>query len=91
MSILSVSHVGEMFFNETNYDIAPFHSGSKARTTANLSLVYIDQRADMAVEFYIHNLTDELIKTDSYPSNAGFVKAMYAPPKSWGIRIQKDF
>ena len=44
-----------------------------------------------ALEFYIHNATDELIKTDSYPANAGFVKAMYAPPMAYGVRFNKDF
>ena len=45
----------------------------------------------MGLEFYIHNATDELIKTDSYPANAGFVKAMYAPPMAYGVRFKKDF
>ena len=36
-------------------------------------------------------LTDELIKTDSFAGNAGYVRAMYAPPRAFGFRFQKDF
>jgi hypothetical protein len=54
-------------------------------------MVFINEANAWGLEFYIHNATDELIKTDSYPANAGFVKAMYAPPMAYGVRFQKDF
>ena len=59
--------------------------------TVNTSMVFIDEANAWALEFYVHNATDELIKTDSYPANAGFVKAMYAPPMAYGVRFNKDF
>ena len=88
---LSVSHVGEMFFNETNYAVAPFHSGQEATTTANAAVTLVNETEAWGLEFYVFNLTDELIKTDSFAGNAGYVRAMYAPPRAFGIRFQKDF
>ena len=40
--------------------------------TVNTSMVFINEANSWGLEFYIHNATDELIKTDSYPANAGF-------------------
>ena len=50
-----------------------------------MKLMILRKRKFWALEFYVHNATDELIKTDSYPANAGFVKAMYAPPMAYGV------
>ena len=30
MNVVNVNYVGEMFFNESNYDVAPFHSGRES-------------------------------------------------------------
>ena len=54
-------------------------------------MVFINEAKSWGLELYVHNATDELIKTDAYPANAGFVKAMYAPPIAYGVRFQKDF
>ena len=91
MNVVNVNYVGEMFFNESNYDVAPFHSGREELTTVNTSMVFINEAKSWGLELYVHNATDELIKTDAYPANAGFVKAMYAPPIAYGVRFQKDF
>ena len=91
MNIVNVNYTGEMFYNESNYDVEPFHSGRDDLYTVNTSMVFINEANSWGLEFYIHNATDELIKTDSYPANAGFVKAMYAPPMAYGVRFQKDF
>jgi iron complex outermembrane receptor protein len=91
MNIISANYTGEMYYNETNYDRSPFHSGRDDLYTVNTSMVFIDEANAWALEFYVHNATDELIKTDSYPANAGFVKAMYAPPMAYGVRFNKDF
>jgi len=88
---LSISHTGEMFFNETNYAVAPFHSGQEATTTANAAVTLVNETEAWGLEFYVFNLTDELIKTDSFAGNAGYVRAMYAPPRAFGFRFQKDF
>jgi iron complex outermembrane receptor protein len=90
-NVINVNYVGEMFFNESNYDVAPFHSGREELTTVNTSMVFINEAKSWGLELYVHNATDELIKTDAYPANAGFVKAMYAPPIAYGVRFQKDF
>ena len=91
MNIVSANYTGEMFYNESNYDHEPFHSGRDDLYTVNTSMVFINEANAWGLEFYVHNATDELIKTDSYPANAGFVKAMYAPPMAYGVRFQKDF
>ena len=53
--------------------------------------VILEGKMELLDKLLNDNATDELIKTDSYPANAGFVKAMYAPPMAYGVRFQKDF
>ena len=53
--------------------------------------VILEGKMELLDNLLSDNATDELIKTDSYPANAGFVKAMYAPPMAYGLRFQKDF
>jgi hypothetical protein len=40
-----------MFFNETNYAVAPFHSGQEATTTANAAVTLVNETEAWGVTF----------------------------------------
>jgi len=88
--ILTFSWVDEQFFNDNNFDEAPFHSGQKSSTTMNFSLRYEDEERRWGAEAYVYNLTDELVRT-YVGGGPGYVRANFAPPRSYGIRVRKEF
>jgi len=87
---LSVSFLDEYFFNDNNFDEGPFHSGQKAVATMNFSLRYINEEQRWGAEIYVYNLTDELVRTWADPG-PGYLRANFAPPRSYGIKMRKDF
>ncbi|MDD9801249.1 MAG: TonB-dependent receptor [Deltaproteobacteria bacterium] len=87
---LSVSFVDEYFFNDNNFDEGAFHSGQTAIATMNFSLRYINEEQRWGAEIYVYNLTDELVRTWSDPG-PGYLRANFAPPRSYGIKMRKDF
>jgi len=88
--ILSFSWVDEYFFNDNNFTEAPFHAGQKSATTMNFSLRYISEERRWGAEIYVYNLTDELVRTWSDPG-PGYLRASFAPPRSYGVRVRKEF
>ncbi|MDD9853148.1 MAG: TonB-dependent receptor [Deltaproteobacteria bacterium] len=87
---LSVSFVDEYFFDDSNFDEGPFHSGQTAIATMNFSLRYINEERRWGAEIYVYNLTDELVRTWS-DRGPGYLRANFAPPRSYGIKMRKDF
>jgi iron complex outermembrane receptor protein len=80
----------EMFFSDGNFDEGPCHSGQKAFTTVNAALRLINERAKWAVEAYVYNATDELVRSwaDGGP---GYLRANFFAPRIYGIKFRKDW
>jgi iron complex outermembrane receptor protein len=87
---LSVHWQDEMFFSDNNFDEAPFHSGQEAFATADLALRLISEQKRWAVEAYVRNLTDEMVRSWSDPG-PGYLRANFFPPRMWGVKFRKDF
>jgi iron complex outermembrane receptor protein len=80
----------EMFFGDNNFDEGPFHSGQKAFTTVNAALRLISEKSRWGAEFYMYNATDALVRSwgDAGP---GYLKASFFPPRTYGLKLRKDF
>ena len=80
----------EMFFNDNNFDEGPFHTGQPATATFNLAFRVINESNAWAVEAYVRNITDELVRAwmDGGP---GFLRASFFPPRTYGLKFRKDF
>jgi iron complex outermembrane receptor protein len=80
----------EMFFSDNNFAEGPFHTGQKAFTTMNAALRLISERSRWGAELYVYNATDELVRNwgDGGP---GYLRASFFPPRTYGIKLRKDF
>ncbi|MBC6428204.1 MAG: TonB-dependent receptor, partial [Cellvibrionales bacterium] len=87
---LTYNWTDEMFFDDTNFDEGPFHSGQKAVSTVASSLSLISEQQQWALELFGHNLTDELIRSWS-DQGPGYQRANFFPPRTFGLRLRKDF
>jgi iron complex outermembrane receptor protein len=88
--LVTVHWQSEMFFNDSNFDERPFHSGQKSFKTVDASLRLISEDNQWGLELYSYNLTDEIIRSWSDPG-PGYTKASFYPPRSYGIRFRKDW
>ncbi|MCE2391692.1 MAG: TonB-dependent receptor, partial [Proteobacteria bacterium] len=88
---VSVSWTDEMFFDDRNFDEEPFHSGQEEVTTVNASLRLIDEGRRWGAELYVYNATDERVKSWVDPGGPGYVRANYFPPRTYGVKLRKDF
>ena len=80
----------EMFFNDNNFDEGPFHSGQDAFATVNASLRFINERRKFAVEAYVYNATDELVRSWGDPG-PGYMRGTFFAPRMYGVKVRKDF
>lgn len=87
---LSVHWQSEMFFSDNNFDEGPYHTGQKAFAMANASLRLIDEGSRWGAEVYAYNLTDELVRNWS-DGGPGFQRASFFAPRTYGIKIRRDF
>ena len=87
---VSVHWQSEMFFNDGNFDEHPFHSGQESFTTANASLRLISEGGKWAIEAFVYNLTDEIVRSWSDPG-PGYMKASFFPPRMYGVKFRKDW
>ena len=87
---LSVSWQDEIFFDNSNFDEGPYHSGQEAVTTVNLALRLWSEKNGWSAEAFGYNVTDELIRNwgDRGP---GFLKSSFAAPRHIGVKFSKTF
>ena len=90
MPRVSMSWQDEIFFDNSNFDEGPLHSGQYAYATYGASVSIWSERDSWGAEFYAQNLTDELVRNwaDRGP---GFMKASFARPRHFGFKINKEF
>lgn len=87
---LSVNWTDEIFFSDNNFDEGPYHTGRDALTTVNASLRLINEEGGWGAELYVYNWTDELVRNWS-DTGPGFQRSSFAPPRSYGIKLRRDF
>jgi iron complex outermembrane recepter protein len=87
---VSMHWQSEMFFADNNFDEGPFHSGQKAFATFNASVRLVDTMQGWSAELYAYNLTDELVRSWADPG-PGYMKASFFAPRTYGIKLHKDF
>ena len=87
---VSVHWQDEIFFDNSNFDEGPFHSGQPAYATADAAFRVINEDEEWGLEFYVRNITDERIRTwgDRGP---GFMRGTFAKPRHWGIKFNRAF
>lgn len=87
---LSVHWQDEMFFDNSNFDEGPYHSGQAAYATADFALRLIHEIDDWGLEFYLRNMTDERVRSwaDRGP---GFMKASFNKPRHMGVKFNMVF
>jgi iron complex outermembrane receptor protein len=88
--LVSAHWQSEMFFSDNNFDEAPFHSGQKSFATMDAALRLISEKGGWGAELYVYNATDELVRSWSDPG-PGYLKANFFPPRTYGIKVRKDF
>ncbi|MGI9323055.1 MAG: TonB-dependent receptor [Pseudomonadales bacterium] len=86
----SVHAQDEIFFDNSNYDKGPFHSGQPTYATADFAFRVISEVDDWGLEFYVRNITDERVRSwgDRGP---GFMRASFAKPRYYGLKFNKYF
>ena len=87
---LSVHWQDVIYFDNSNFDEGPFHSGQPAYATADFALRLINETDAWGAEFYVRNITNEHIRTwgDRGP---GFMRATFAKPRHFGLKFNKVF
>ena len=87
---VSVHWQDEMFFDNSNFDQAPYHSGQPEFATADVALRLINEERRWAVELSVRNITDELVRTwaDRGP---GFLRASFAKPRTVSLKANYHF
>ena len=54
MNVVNINYTGEMFYNESNYDSEPFHSGRDDLHTVNTSMVFINEANAWGPKHLLH-------------------------------------
>lgn len=87
---VSMSWQDDIYFDNSNFDEGPYHSGQDAYATYNASLRLWSETDGWGVEVFGYNLTDELVRNwaDRGP---GFMKASFAPPRQYGMKVNWNF
>ena len=80
----------EMFFDKGNFDEGAFHSGQDAFATADLALRLINEENAWAVELYVRNVTDEVVRSWADPGH-GFMRASIGKPRHFGVKFNMAF
>jgi len=88
--LVSAHWQSEMFFSDNNFDEGPFHSGQESFATMDAALRLINEKGGWGAELYVYNATDELVRSWSDPG-PGYMKASFFPPRTYGIKLRKDF
>jgi iron complex outermembrane receptor protein len=80
----------EMFFDKGNFDEGALHSGQDAFATADLALRLINEESAWAVELYVRNVTNEVVRSwaDRGP---GFMRASLGKPRHFGVKFNMAF
>ncbi|MDH4386960.1 MAG: TonB-dependent receptor [Caulobacter sp.] len=87
---VSVHWQSKMYFNDSNLDVGPFSFAQDSFATANAALRVISEKDQWGAEFYVYNLTDELVRQWMDPG-PGFMRANFFPPRSFGLKVRKGF
>jgi iron complex outermembrane receptor protein len=87
---VSVHWQDEMYFDKSNFGEGALHSGQEAYTSADFALRLINEESRWAVEAYVRNVTDELIRgwADRGP---GYMRASFNKPRHYGIKFNMAF
>ncbi|ETN91796.1 hypothetical protein U062_02328 [Gammaproteobacteria bacterium MOLA455] len=88
--IVSAHWQDEMFFDKGNFDEGALHSGQDAFATADVALRLINEESAWAVELYVRNVTDEVVRNwaDRGP---GFMRASLSKPRHYGVKFNMAF
>ena len=88
--IVSAHWQDEMFFDKGNFDEGALHSGQDAFATADVALRLINEESAWAVEVYVRNVTDEVVRNwaDRGP---GFMRASLGKPRHFGVKFNMAF
>ena len=88
--IVSAHWQDEMFFDKGNFDEGALHSGQDAYATADVALRLINEESAWAVELYVRNVTDEVVRNwaDRGP---GFMRASLGKPRHYGVKFNMAF
>jgi iron complex outermembrane receptor protein len=87
---VSVHWQDEMYFDKGNFGEGAFHSGQEAFTTGDVALRLINEEGRWAVEAYVRNVTDELVRgwADRGP---GYMRASFNKPRHYGVKFNMAF
>jgi len=87
---VSVHWQDEMYFDKGNFGEGAFHSGQEAYTTGDIALRLINEEGRWAVEAYVRNVTDELVRgwADRGP---GYMRASFNKPRHYGVKFNMAF
>jgi iron complex outermembrane receptor protein len=79
-----------MYFDKSNFGEGALHSGQEAYTSADFALRLINEEGRWAVEAYVRNVTDELIRNwaDRGP---GYMRASFNKPRHYGVKFNMAF
>ena len=87
---VSVHWQDDMYFDKSNFGEGALHSGQEAYTSADFALRLINEEGRWAVEAYVRNVTDELIRNwaDRGP---GYMRASFNKPRHYGVKFNMAF
>ena len=87
---VSVHWQDDMYFDKSNCDEGALHSGQEAYASADFALRLINEEGRWAVEAYVRNVTDELIRgwADRGP---GYMRASFGKPRHYGVKFNRAF
>jgi iron complex outermembrane recepter protein len=87
---ISVSWTDEMFFDKGNFGEGALHSGQAAVTTGSFALRLINEEDRWAVEAYVRNVSNELVRNwaDRGP---GYMRGSFYKPRHYGLKFNMAF
>ncbi len=87
---VSVHWQDEMFFDKSNFAEGALHSGQEAYTSGDVALRLINEQGRWAIEAYVRNVTDELVRNwaDRGP---GYMRGSFSKPRHYGIKFNMAF
>lgn len=87
---VSVHYQSKMFFDVSNLDAGPYSFAQRQFATENAALRLINEKQHWAMELYVNNLTDELVRQWMDPGPDS-MKATFFPPRTYGLKLRKEF
>ena len=87
---ISASWTDEMFFDKSNFSEGALHSGQAAVATGSFALRLINEQDRWAVEAYVRNVTNELVRNwaDRGP---GYMRGSFYKPRHYGLKFNMAF